>query len=142
MAFHQLQMQYFQQLTLVTALLINPALSFLEGSVTSRLQVQIPTNLFREDGYKHKEALFGLPPYGGSISQSLYYSESLLCGDDKAILTPEREETDTMPFILMVDRGGCSFVRKVFYSPLSLFLKLLKMKRKNISSAILICFIF
>jgi len=112
MAFHHLHMRYFQQLTLVTALVINPALSFLEGSVNSRLQVQIPKNLFRTDGYKHKEALFGLPPYGGSISQSLYYTESLLCEDVKPILIPKREEKDTSPFILMVDRGDCTFVQK------------------------------
>ena len=39
----------------------------------------MPQTLFRSDGYDHREALFGVPPYGGSIAQSVYYAASDLC---------------------------------------------------------------
>jgi len=66
--------------------------------------------------------LFGVPPYGGSIQQSLYYANSDLC--DPNVNTrggfPARKndkdgkmEPWPAPYILMVDRGGCTFVNKV-----------------------------
>jgi len=66
------------------------------------------------DGYKHKGALFGKPPYGGSISQTLHYSDSDLCSWDldKTAFIPRKETDDFTPFILMGDRGGCTFVQK------------------------------
>ena len=84
--------------------------------------VQIPHSLFRESGYDHREALFGVPPYGGSIAQNLYYANSDLC--DPNVDTrggfPQRENDSSgkmapwpSPYILMVDRGGCTFVKKV-----------------------------
>lgn len=89
---------------------------------SSRLQVHIPKSMFREDGYDHREALFGIPPYGGSITQNVYYADSDLC--DPRVNTrggfPTRvtDESGNMmpwpaPYILMVDRGGCTFVTKV-----------------------------
>ena len=78
--------------------------------------------MFRENGYDHREALFGVPPYGGSIAQNVYYADSDLC--DAVVDTrggyPQRD-TDKdgkmkpwqSPYILMVDRGGCTFVQKV-----------------------------
>lgn len=92
-------------------------------NVSSRLQIHVPHSLFKEDGYDHREALFGVPPYGGSLAQNLYYADSDLC--DPTVDTrkgyparPVEEKTKKMeswpaPFILMVDRGGCSFVQKV-----------------------------
>ena len=54
--------------------------------------------------------MFGIPPYGGSIQQPLYYAKTTLC-DFNA------EQLDTAnwvsPFIMMIDRGDCSFVQKV-----------------------------
>lgn len=83
---------------------------------------QVPQTLFRPEGYDHREALFGVPPYGGSIAQSVYYAASDLC--DPTVDTrggyPIRAKDNTgkmepwpSPYILMVDRGGCSFVQKV-----------------------------
>jgi hypothetical protein len=86
-------------------------------------RAQIPHALYREDGYDHREALFGIPPYGGSIAQAVYYADSDLCDQtvDTARGFPTREldpATGRMkpwpsPYILMVDRGGCTFVQKV-----------------------------
>jgi len=91
-------------------------------NVSSRLAIHIPHSLFKENGYDHREALFGIPPYGGSIAQNLYYADSNLCDVSVDTRTgyPEREKDDKgmmlpwpSPYILMVDRGGCSFVQKV-----------------------------
>ena len=84
---------------------------------------QIPSSLRKTDGYDHREALFGLPPYGGSITQNVYYADSVMC-DPNVDYTrqgyPVRDKDDTgemaawkYPFILMVDRGDCTFVKKV-----------------------------
>ena len=63
-----------------------------------------------------------MPPYGGSIAQNVYYANSDLC--DPNVDTrggyPSRETDSTgkmapwpSPYILMVDRGACTFVKKV-----------------------------
>ena len=61
--------------------------------------------------------MFGTPPYGGAIAQNVYYADSDLC--DPTIDTtggyptrPNNEPWPT-PYILMVDRGSCTFVKKV-----------------------------
>ena len=82
---------------------------------------QIPHSLFKEEGYDHREALFGMPPYGGSIAQNVYYADADLCDPnvDTSRGYPTRDtENGKMkpwpaPYILMVDRGGCTFVKKV-----------------------------
>lgn len=38
--------------------------------------VQIPRDLFRPEGYSHKEALFGIPVYGGTIAERLFYANT------------------------------------------------------------------
>jgi len=85
--------------------------------------IHIPHKLFKEEGYDHREALFGIPPYGGSIAQTVYYADDDLCDQDVDTTKgyPRREkDSDTgkmkeweSPYILMVDRGGCTFVKKV-----------------------------
>jgi hypothetical protein len=70
-------------------------------------------------------ALFGKPAYGGSIALNVYYAQQDLCNGDvdtsKGVPTRGIDpETGKMrawpsPFILMVDRGGCTFVKKVFF---------------------------
>lgn len=90
--------------------------------VSSRLQVQVPKTLFQEGGYEHREALFGSPPYGGSIAQNVYYTDTDLCetlvdptsGYPSRPLDPKtkKQEPWPSPFILMADRGTCSFVQK------------------------------
>ncbi|TFJ86979.1 hypothetical protein NSK_001313 [Nannochloropsis salina CCMP1776] len=77
---------------------------------TSRLQIQIPRDLFKPDGYNHKEALFGIPVYGGFIAEKLYYANTT-----KMCSAPTADEVAQWksPYILMVDRGDCTFVTKV-----------------------------
>ena len=83
---------------------------------------QIPHSLFKEGGYEHREALFGVPPYGGSIAQNVYYADSDLCNSNvdtrKGYPTRPNDIDGNMeawksPYILMLDRGGCTFVNKV-----------------------------
>lgn len=87
---------------------------------------QIPQTLHREGGYDHREALFGIPPYGGSIAQKVYYydDEAALCDPtttvDKTAGYPVRTDEKgnrlpwESPFILMIDAGKqCSFVQAV-----------------------------
>jgi hypothetical protein len=72
--------------------------------------------------YKYQEASFGLPLYGESISLPVYYTDSEDLCHGSAVKTdvgyPERpvDKNGTMPSwptcILMVDRGGCSFITK------------------------------
>jgi hypothetical protein len=84
--------------------------------------VQIPKTLTRDNGYDHREALFGVPPYGGSIQQNVYYADQDLCDAnvDTSKGYPQRKpDADgnvpgwQSPFILFIDRGGCTFVKKV-----------------------------
>lgn len=85
--------------------------------VTSKLQIHIPSQFKKDGGYEHREALFGVPPYGGAIIENVYYADDSMCSDkfDKAGGYPQRENglPWQTPFILMIDRGGCTFVQKV-----------------------------
>jgi hypothetical protein len=87
------------------------------STASSKLNIVMPQSLYKENGYDHREALFGSSPYGGSIAQNLYYADSDLCDAtvDPTRGYPERKPKEAWPspFILLVDRGGCSFVRKV-----------------------------
>ncbi|GMI33414.1 hypothetical protein TeGR_g13315, partial [Tetraparma gracilis] len=73
------------------------------------------------EGYDHREALFGIPPYGGEISQQVYYSGTTMCeaeidyskGFPCVLGQVGACEPWKSPFILMVDRGDCTFVAKV-----------------------------
>jgi hypothetical protein len=90
-------------------------------SVHSYLQHQIPQSLSKKDGYDHRDALFGIPPYGGSIQEKVYYANDTLCGPNVDTTKGYPEELDDdqkrkpwkSPFILMVDRGDCTFTQKV-----------------------------
>jgi len=84
----------------------------------SKLQIHIPKNLTVQGGYEHRDALFGTPEYGGSIQQKLYYADSTMCdysNDATMGGYPERNPKGPWkpPYILMVERGECSFVQKV-----------------------------
>lgn len=83
---------------------------------------KVPQTLFRPEGYDHREVLFGVTPYYGSIAQSVYYADSKLCDPtvDARKGYPIRDKDDNgkmkpwpTPYILLVDRGSCSFVKKV-----------------------------
>ena len=89
-------------------------------NVSSRLMVHVPHNLYKNGGYDHREALFGKPNYGGSISQNVYYTESKMCDPNKSVYKTHPHEVNEKgeaylkpPFILMIDRGDCAFVQKV-----------------------------
>lgn len=83
--------------------------------------MKVPSSLFKSGGYAHRGARFGAPPYGATIMQPLYYADATLCDAnvDKRKGYPTRSMVDGQmepwpsPFILMMDRGGCSFVQKV-----------------------------
>ncbi|CAN0457858.1 unnamed protein product, partial [Ascophyllum nodosum] len=89
-------------------------------SVASRLQISIPAVLHLENGYAHEEALFGIPKYGGSIAERLIHGGVAkgsqktwtLCSSDDVVAFETIMPEDS-PFILMVDRGNCTFVSKV-----------------------------
>jgi len=81
-------------------------LSAQASRVSSSVKVHLPKEMSRANGYDHREALFGIPPYGGSIQQIVIYAEDDMC-------SPVVNAHWKSPFILMVDRGGCTFVQKV-----------------------------
>jgi hypothetical protein len=64
-----------------------------------------------------------MPPYGGAIATNVYYAASTLCDPnvDTSSGYPARDiDPKTQkpfpwpaPYILMVDRGDCTFVKKV-----------------------------
>ena len=85
---------------------------------------KIPQSLFKNGGYDHREALFGIPQYGGAITQNVYYlgeTHGTACGEiDIHGGHPKRPKDDKgnempfpSPYILLVDRGQCTFVQKV-----------------------------
>ena len=87
---------------------------------------KLPTELHRsENGYDHRDAWFGVPPYGSTIQQNVYYANSTLCDDPSVedysrggFPRRTRDSSHRMapwkpPFILMIDRGECTFVMKV-----------------------------
>ena len=83
---------------------------------------QIPHSLSKKEGYKHREALFGVPLYGGSLHQNVYYADSDLCEPNvntrggypiRALDKDGKMAPWPSPYILMVDRGNCTFVSKV-----------------------------
>uniref|UniRef100_A0A6U4KRF6 Uncharacterized protein n=2 Tax=Phaeomonas parva TaxID=124430 RepID=A0A6U4KRF6_9STRA len=61
--------------------------------------------LHKDGGYSHKEALFGIPRYGNAIMEAAHYSSNDLCSDN--------EDTHPSPYVMIVERGNCSFVTKV-----------------------------
>ncbi|CAM9354352.1 unnamed protein product, partial [Discosporangium mesarthrocarpum] len=88
----------------------------------SRLQIQIPSDLFRPEGYEHQEALFGIPKYGGAIAERLLHGGIVemgrrttwtLCDDTDADKFKPPVDYMKNPFIVMVDRGNCTFATKV-----------------------------
>jgi len=100
-------------LALVLAIATNLPLVVESSRVSSNLQFLLPQELSHEDGnYDHREALFGVPPYGKAIQANVYQdkeNKDLCLGP----LDPVKVFHGTPPYILMVDRGSCSFVQKV-----------------------------
>eukprot|EP01084_Bolivina_argentea_P067035 122163_1 len=108
----QIPLSAMTVVTLVASILVHKTMS------TSVFQVQIPTELFRAEGYPHKEALFGIPNYGGTISERLMYGGDyvqpwLFCTEEEHLEFLQNKPQDGRAFILLIDRGNCSFVSKV-----------------------------
>jgi len=87
------------QKTFLALLALTPA-----GGTQTLFNIDIPSTLHRSGGYPHSASLFGSPLYGASVTQRMYYANSTLCEDTKASFQS--------PYVLLVDRGGCSFVSK------------------------------
>eukprot|EP00525_Craspedostauros_australis_P011365 CAMPEP_0198135420 /NCGR_PEP_ID=MMETSP1442-20131203/60582_1 /TAXON_ID= /ORGANISM="Craspedostauros australis, Strain CCMP3328" /LENGTH=552 /DNA_ID=CAMNT_0043796589 /DNA_START=719 /DNA_END=2377 /DNA_ORIENTATION=+ len=94
----------------------------LNVNAESRLQATYPENLRMSGGYNHTDAQFGWTPTIGSMEQPVYYTDDPMCDrsinrDARIWPSPDHDGHGSLPtrtsFILMVDRGGCSFVRKV-----------------------------
>ena len=92
------------RLTVGAALLVSLAAT--ENSV---FQINVPASLRKPGGYSHKASLFGRPSYA-STTQRLYYAGD--GGHDGTLCTFDTTKTYPTPFILMVDRGDCTFVTK------------------------------
>ncbi|GFH44674.1 hypothetical protein CTEN210_01148 [Chaetoceros tenuissimus] len=86
-----------------TALYVSSAAA---SKMSSSVKVYLPKELSRPAGYDHREALFGIPPYGESILENVIYANHDMC-------YPIEKSGWKAPFILLVDRGGCTFVQKV-----------------------------
>lgn len=90
------------------------ALAAAVAGENSLFQITIPASLRKPGGYQHVSSLFGRPSYA-STAQRLYYAgtattRSTLCTIDKETSTSSHDYPT--PFILMVDRGDCTFVTK------------------------------
>lgn len=108
----------------ISLLLLHNVCSIRNEQASSKLQAHIPQSLFKNGGYDHREALFGIPQYGGAITQNVYYlgeTHGTACGEiDIHAGHPKRPKDDKgnempfpSPYILLVDRGQCTFVQKV-----------------------------
>jgi len=68
----------------------------------------------RPGGYPHQQALFGQPKYGHAIALQVFYANSTFCSDSDADVSKwiKSSKDSESPFILMMDRGDCTFVSK------------------------------
>ncbi|CAM9683148.1 unnamed protein product [Ectocarpus sp. 6 AP-2014] len=92
-------------------------------AVASRLQFPLPAVMIRDFGYEHEEALFGpRHPFGGTIAERVIHGGVqpgiavrtwTLCSSEDVELVLSMLPPDFSPFILMVDRGECTFATKV-----------------------------
>jgi hypothetical protein len=70
---------------------------------------QSPVELNQD--FEHRDALFGSSPFGKEIESNIFYTSKTLCDDQPSSGAPASIENEG--YILMIDRGGCSFVEKV-----------------------------
>ncbi|CAN0512218.1 unnamed protein product, partial [Ectocarpus sp. 12 AP-2014] len=102
-------------------------------AVASRLQFPLPAVMYRDSGYEHEEALFGpRHSFGGTIAETSLTAwmgvrrvihggvqpgkavrKWTLCSSEDVELVLSMLPPDSSPFILMVDRGECTFATKV-----------------------------
>jgi hypothetical protein len=88
--------------------------SFLKNA-TSHVNIQIPTSLHSNSGYPHSLAKFGsyfdFWSPAGTLAERVVYDARY----GKLCHLPKSNDTKTFvhPFIMLVDRGDCTFVEKV-----------------------------
>jgi hypothetical protein len=64
-----------------------------------------------EQEFEHRDALFGSSPFGKEIESNIFYTTKTMCDDQPSSGAPASIESEG--YILMINRGGCSFVEKV-----------------------------
>ena len=82
--------------------------NLISRDVPSVLSSQSPEHLQKE--LPHQDALFGSYPLGTNVQKEIYYTTSLLCSYSN--LPEIHSDVADKGFILMADRGECSFVEK------------------------------
>jgi PA domain len=119
-----IQQKMISFISMLMIMIMTIATGVVSAEQTSRLQIHIPStlNTGTKEGYDHRDALFGIPPYGGSIQETVYYTTDTLCSsssgnnnnNNRPHTYPDTKgKSMQSPFILMVDRGDCTFVQKV-----------------------------
>ncbi len=106
---------------LLLALLVVPAMARFPANESSYLNFQIPANLRRNESWPHTTALFGshytlLAGEEGCIALPVRVpiGKQKMCEiPSKADLLSWKLGEDTDPYILLVERGECSYARKV-----------------------------
>jgi hypothetical protein len=81
----------------------------------SMFKVVSPSTLAEKykGGVKHSEALFGIPKYGGEITQVMFYATPLANDTGCSSYDQHPEWSKADGFVLLVDRGDCHFTTKV-----------------------------
>lgn len=100
-----------RRLALFVALMLRSCAA--DDNETSLFQIEVPYTLYESGGYKHREAMFGSPNYGVTIAQKLYYSNTNMCDNSAEANGGYPAGNWVTPYLLMVDRGDCTFVNKV-----------------------------
>ena len=82
---------------------------------TSGFQVVAPQALksLYSAGMRHRDALFGMPPYGGSLTGILVYATQAVNQTGCTKLTRDPTWPQNSPIVVLIDRGSCDFVVKV-----------------------------
>ena len=85
------------------------------SSLSVWITVSFPQDLKVTGGYAHSDALFGIPNYGGKITANVIYADDDGCDglDNTKGFPKTKGKAWESPFILMIDRGDCTFVSKV-----------------------------
>ena len=104
-----LTQRFFCRVAKMTRHAIGALLVSVAAAENSVFQISIPASLRKPGGYSHAASLFGRPSYA-STTQRLYYAGD--GGGDGTLCTFDTTKTYPTPFILMVDRGDCTFVTK------------------------------
>ena len=125
-----LSLSYFARRTLVhhRQPSVRPTPTHNDSIFLAQLPVSLSLHNSSMPYYDHREANFGAPPSGGSLTAPLYYADSTFCKSPTHDVhghsiayhpsSPVQASLNRrVPFILMVNRGDCHFVQKVCRLP-------------------------